>query len=79
MVLSLRITAPSLAHKYMDIYIYTFICISMYAFVCVCVCVCVSICIYKFGPGVDSGNQPLSANKRKDMSAAHLLITKPHA
>jgi len=77
MVLSLRITAPSLAHKYIDIYIYTFICISMYAFVCVCVCV--SICIYKFGPGVDSGNQPLSANKRKDMSAAHLLITKPHA
>ena len=65
MVLSLRITAPSLAHKYMDIYIYTFICISMYAFVCVCVCVCVSICIYKFGPGVDSGYQPLSENKIK--------------
>ena len=39
------------------------------------------ICMYKFGPGVDSGSQPLSANKNKRInpSTAHLLITKPHA
>ena len=45
----------------------------MYKYVYVWVCVCVCICIYKFGPGVDSGNQPLSANKKKkNTSTAHL-------
>ena len=29
------------------------------------VCVYIYICIYKFEPGVDSGYQPLSANKEK--------------
>ena len=43
-------------------------------------CVYIYICIYKFEPGVDSGYQPLSANKEKrKMSTAHLLITKPRA
>ena len=38
------------------------------------------ICMYKFGPGVDSGSQPLSANKKRiNPSTTHLLITKPHA
>ena len=34
---------------------------------CVCVCVYIHkyICIHKFGPGVDSGSRPLSANKKK--------------
>ena len=75
MVLSLRITSPSLPKSYIDMYKY------IYVSECACVCVYIYkyICIHKFGPGVDSGNQPLSANKRKDMSAAHLLITKPHA
>ena len=36
--------------------------------------------MYKFVPGVDSGSQPLSANKKRiNPSTAHLLITKPHA
>ena len=35
--------------------------------------------IYKFGPGVDSGSQPLSANNNKKPDTAHLLIAKPHA
>ena len=47
--------------------------------VCVCVHIYIYICIYKFEPGVDSGYQPLSANKEKKMSTAHLLITKPRA
>ena len=37
------------------------------------------IWIYKFGPGVDSGSQPLSANNNKKPDTAHLLIAKPHA
>ena len=48
---------------------YTYVCIYIYIY----------ICIYKFEPGVDSGYQPLSANKEKKMGTAHLLITKPHA
>ena len=43
------------------------------------VCVYIYICMYKFVPGEDSGSQPLSANKKKNMSTAHILITKPHA
>ena len=42
-------------------------------------CVYIYICMYKFVPGEDSGSQPLSANKKKNMSTAHILITKPHA
>ena len=62
-VLSLRITAPSLPHKCIDIYIY----ISIFAHIHVYVCayIYIYICIYKFGPGVYSGSQPLSANKIK--------------
>ena len=37
----------------------------MYKYVYVCVCIYIYICIYKFEPGVDSGYQPLSANKEK--------------
>ena len=37
----------------------------MYAYVRVCVHIYICICIYKFGPGVDSGYQPLSENKIK--------------
>ena len=59
MVLSLRITAPSLPHKYIDIYLYIFKCISAYTYVYF------YICIFKLGLGVDSGSQPLSAKKKK--------------
>jgi len=53
----------------------------IYVSECACVCVCIYkyICIHKFGPGVDSGSRPLGANKKKNLSTAHLLITKPHA
>ena len=77
MVLRLRIAAPSLRHKHIDRYIY----MCMYKYAYVCVYIYIYICMYKFGPGVDSGSQPLSANKNKRInpSTAHLLITKPHA
>ena len=64
---------PSLPHKYIDIYLYIFKCISTYTYVYI------YICIFKFGLGVDSGSQPLSAKKKKNLSWAHPLITKPHA
>ena len=74
MVLRLRIASPSLRHEHIDRYIY--MCMYKYAYVCVYI----YICMYKFGPGVDSGSQPLSANKKRiNPSTTHLLITKPHA
>ena len=36
----------------------------MYVYKYVNVCVYIYICIYKLGPGVDSGSQPLSVNKK---------------
>ena len=49
----------------------------MYTYVLVYIYIC--LYIYKFGPGVDSGSQPLSANNNKKPDTAHLLIAKPHA
>ena len=37
------------------------------------------ICIYKFGPGVDSGSQPLSASKEIKPEHALSINKKTHA
>ena len=37
------------------------------------------ICIYKFGPGLDSGSQPLSASKEIKPEHALSINKKPHA
>ena len=59
MVLRLRITAPSLPHKYIDIDI------DLNVLVCLRMRVYTYTCIFTFGPGVDSSTQPLSAKEKK--------------
>ena len=69
MVLRLRITAPSIPQKYIDVEIYIYIYIYLNALVCLRMRVYTYICIFTFRLGVDSGTQPLSAKKKKNPRA----------
>ena len=70
MVLRLRITAPSIPQKYIDVEIYIYIYLN--ALVCLRMRVYTYICIFTFRLGVDSGTQPVSAKKKKEKKIPEL-------